>query len=200
VDVTFVSAVVVLLLVTDPIGNIPIFAAVLRKVEPQRRPRIIVRESLIAYGVLVVFAFWGQAILSVLGISDRSLSIAGGVILFLIAIRLVFPTTESLYGGPAPEGEPFIVPLAIPYIAGPAAMASVIVLVSRAPERMVEWIVAITVAVTATALTLLFSERLSRLLGERVLMGLERLMGLVLSAIAIEMLLRGIETFIKALP
>ncbi|OFZ97774.1 MAG: hypothetical protein A3H35_16470 [Betaproteobacteria bacterium RIFCSPLOWO2_02_FULL_62_17] len=195
-DISFASAVVVLLLVTDPIGNIPLFSTLLKTVEPARRTRVILRECLIAYGVLLVFVFFGERVLALIGVSDRSLNIAGGVILFLIALRMVFRSPEGPFGE-LPQGEPFIVPLAIPSLAGPTAIATVVLLASRAPERMTEWVVAVSVAMAVAALALVFADRVAQAIGERTLMALERLMGLVLTAIAVEMLLRGIEMFIK---
>ena len=195
-DALFVSTVIILLVVTDPIGNIPVFISVLRRVDPARRRKVIVRECTIAYAVLVVFAFFGDSILSVLGVSYRSLNIAAGVILFMIAIRMVFQTAQTLLGEPTGD-EPLIVPLAIPSIAGPGAIATVVLLVSRSPDRLPEWIGAITIAILVSMLTLGFAERLGALLGERVLTALERLMGLLLTALSVEMFLRGIETFIR---
>jgi len=197
-DVSFASAVVILVLVADPLGNIPVFVALLQNVEPARRVRVIVRECAVAFAVLVVFMLFGRDILTLLGLSDRSLNIAGGVILFLIALRMVFRDDESVFGG-LPAGEPFIVPLAIPSIAGPAAIASVILLVSRAPQRMLEWSIAIALAMSVSLLVLLFAERIARLVGARGLYAFERLMGLILTAVAVEMLLRGIEAFVQQL-
>src|SRR3970282_2263396 len=144
-DVSFTSAVVILLLVMDPIGNIPLFVSLLRPVEAARRRRVILRECAIAFGVLLVFVFFGAAILGVLGLSDPSLTIAGGVILFLIALRMIFRRPEGIFGDTV-GGEPFILPLAIPSIAGPAAIATVMLLASRAPQRLLEWCVAVSVA------------------------------------------------------
>ena len=197
-DVSFASAVVILVLVADPLGNIPVFVALLQNVAPGRRVRVIVRECAIAFAVLVVFMLFGGDILTLLGLSDRSLNIAGGVILFLIALRMVFRDDENIFGG-LPAGEPFIVPLAIPSIAGPAAIASVILLVSRAPQRMLEWSIALAVAMSVSLLVLLFAERIARLVGARGLYAFERLMGLILAAVAVEMLLRGIEAFVQQL-
>lgn len=197
-DISFASAVVILVLVADPLGNIPVFVALLQNVEPARRVRVIVRECAIAFAVLLVFMLFGRGILAVLGLSDRSLNIAGGVILFLIALRMVFRENEISFGG-LPAGEPFIVPLAIPSIAGPAAIASVILLVSRAPQRMLEWSIAIALAMSVSLVLLLFAERIARLVGARGLYAFERLMGLILTAVAVEMLLRGIEAFVQQL-
>jgi MarC family membrane protein len=198
VDISFASAVVILLLVTDPIGNIPLFVSLLRRVDASRRTRVIARECTIALGVLLLFVLFGRAILDLFGLSDRSLNLAGGVILFLIALRMIFRTPDGIFGE-TPSGEPFIVPLAIPSIAGPAAIATVILLVSRAPQRMSEWLLAVGVVITVSFAVLIFAERISRWIGERVLVAFERLMGLLLTAIAVEMLLRGIEDFVRHL-
>jgi MarC family membrane protein len=195
-DVSFTSAVVILLLVMDPIGNIPLFVSVLRQVEPARRTRVILRECAIAFAVLLAFVFFGSAILGVLGLSDPSLTIAGGVILFLIALRMIFRSPEGIFGDTV-GSEPFIVPLAIPSIAGPAAIATVMLLASRAPQRLLEWCAAVSVAMLVTAALLVSAERFAKLAGEQGLLAFERLMGLILTAIAVEMLLRGIETFVR---
>ncbi len=197
-EISFTSAVVILLLVMDPIGNIPLFVSLLKGVDPGRRARVIVRECAIAFAVLIVFVLFGRLILGVFGISDSSLTIAGGVILFLIALRMIFRRPEGVFGDTL-QGEPFIVPLAIPSIAGPTAIATVVLLVSRAPQRLFEWIAAVTVAMLVTLALLLFAERIAKLVGERGLLAFERLMGLILTAIAVEMLLHGIETFVRQL-
>ena len=197
-DISFTSAVVILLLVMDPIGNIPLFVSVLRPVKAARRTRVILRECAIAFAVLLAFVFFGAAILGVLGLSDPSLTIAGGVILFLIALRMIFRRPEGIFGDTL-SGEPFIVPLAIPSIAGPAAIATVMLLASRAPQRLLEWCLAVSVAMLATAALLVSADRLAKLAGEQGLLAFERLMGLILTAVAVEMLLRGIETFVRQL-
>jgi len=197
-DVSFTSAVLILLLVMDPIGNIPLFVSVLRQVKAARRTRVILRECAIAFAVLLAFVFFGAAILGVLGLSDPSLTIAGGVILFLIALRMIFRRPEGVFGDTV-SGEPFIVPLAIPSIAGPAAIATVMLLVSRAPQRLLEWCAAVSVAMLVTVALLVSADRLAKLAGEQGLLAFERLMGLILTAIAVEMLLRGVESFVRQL-
>lgn len=197
-DPSFASALILLLLVTDPLGNVPIFAAALRGVAPHRKPAVILRECLIAFAILLLFMVFGHRFMDVLGLSDVSLQIGGGVILFLIALRMVFPVPEGVFGA-APGGEPFIVPLAIPALAGPSALATVLLLVSRDPGRLLEWIVALAVAIVTCAIVLVFSERLQRRLGERAMIAVERLMGLVLTAIAVEMILKGIRAFVMQL-
>src|SRR5438093_4908149 len=198
-ETSFASAVVILLLVTDPIGNIPLFVSLLRHVNPIRRVRVIVRECAIALAVLLICVPFSGSLLELFGLSDRSLNLADGVILFLIALRMIFHGPEGIFGETA-SGEPFIVPLAIPSIAGSAAIATVILLVSRAPQRMPEWLLAVTVAVAACLVVLVFAERISRWVGEEVLAAFERLMGWLLTAIAVEMLSRGTEGFLRQRP
>lgn len=195
---SFASAVVVFLLVMDPVGNIPMFVSLLRNVDEKRRVWVIARECAIAFGVLLAFVFGGSFFLKLLGLTDTSLGIAGGVILFLIALRMIFRHPDGVFGHES-GGEPFIVPLAIPAIAGPSALATVLLLVSREPQRTLEWIVALTVAMAVTSLMLIFAERLAKWIGERGLMAFERLMGLILTAIAVQMLLKGIEGFVQHL-
>lgn len=196
---TFISAVVLLLLVADPLGNIPIFVAALRSVPPHRKPNVILRECLIAFAILAGFMFVGNRFLEVLGLTDISLQIGGGVILFMIAVRMVFPVPEGIFGT-TPGGEPFIVPLAIPALAGPSALGTVLLLVSRDPSKVLEWLAALTVAMIICAAVLVFSEKLQKWFGERALIAVERLMGLILTAIAVEMILKGLRAFITELP
>ncbi len=190
---TFVSATILLILITDPVGNIPIFANALQQVEPQRRPWVILREVLIAFVLLLTFMFVGDGFLRVMNLSALSLQIGGGVILFLIALRMIFPPLKSETAEML--GEPLIVPLAIPAIAGPSALATVLLLVSQAPERRLEWIAALCVTMLVSAVVLVLAERIQRIAGDRFVVALERLMGLVLVAVSIEMMLRGIKTF-----
>ncbi len=195
---SFLSALVLLLLVTDPLGNIPIFITALREVPPERRLKIVLRECLIAFGVLSVFVFIGRPFLETLGLSELSLQIGGAVVLMLVALRMVFSSPEGVYGL-SPGGEPFIVPLAIPALAGPSALATVMLLVSRDPSRWLEWISAIAVVMGVSAVVLVFAERIQRWLGEKVTAAFEKLMGLVLAAIAVELLLQGMREFIRSL-
>ncbi len=197
-ETSFVSAVVLLLIVCDPVGNIPIFISALHDVPRERRRAIILRECLIAFGVLVAFVFVGGPFLRLLGLSELSLQIGGGVVLMLVALRMVFPTAEGVFGQ-SPGGEPFIVPLAVPALAGPSALATVLLLVSGDPARIPLWVGAVAVVMAISALVLAFSERIMRLLGERVTQAFERLLGLVLAAIAVELMLRGIRTFVASL-
>ena len=195
---TFASATILLLLITDPRGNIPIFVNSLRAVPAERRARVILREVLIAFGLLLSFMFVGQSFLKAMSLSDVSLQIGGAVVLFLIALRMVFPPPAQ--DTPIPEVEPLIVPLAIPALAGPSAMATVLLLVSQAPERRLEWVAALTVTMAVCAVVLLLAERLQRVVGLRVVSAFERLMGLILVSISVEMLIRGLKSLAQSWP
>ncbi len=192
-EYTFASATVLLLLITDPLGNIPIFVNALKPVAPHRRTWIILREYLIAFGLLLSFMFVGEGFLKLMGLRDTSLQLAGGVVLFLIALRMVFPPPAATTQAAEDQGEPLIVPLAIPAIAGPSALATVILLVSQAPERRLEWIGALTVTMVIGVVVLLLADRIQRLLGDRFVMAMERLMGLILVAVAVEMMVRALK-------
>ncbi len=190
---TFLSATILLLLITDPVGNIPVFANALKHVPPERRPKVILREILIAFGLLLTFMFVGEGFLRVMNLSELSLQIGGGVILFLIALRMVFPSQSGEIDDVMTE--PLIVPLAIPAIAGPSALATVLLLVSQQPDKRMEWIGALCVTMIISAVVLVSAERILRVIGNRLVVAVERLMGLVLVSVAIEMMLRGAKTF-----
>ena len=192
------ASTVLLLLVIDPFGNVPLVVTTLARVAPSRRRRIIVRECLAAYVILLAFMFGGRAFLELLHLTDESLTIAGGVILFLIALRMVFPRPEGIFGAPH-GGEPLLVPLAVPMIAGPSAIATVMLLATRDPAHIGNAAVGLTLAMAISTLVLVAAYRLQDVLGERAMIALERLMGLVLTALAVEMLLTGVRTFIAQL-
>ncbi len=189
---TLVSAALLLFLVMDPLGNIPFFLTALRRVGPERRRRVIIRELLIALGVLVFFLFTGQFVLDLLRISEPALTTSGGVILFLIALRMIFPSQERPLAENVDE-EPFIVPLAIPYVAGPSTLATELLLMSREPERWPVWLAALLLAWGGNALILYFSSGIGRFLSMRGLTAIERLMGMVLITISIQMMITGIH-------
>jgi len=193
------SAAVLLILVVDPFGNVPLVVSAMKNVPPARRARVVLRECLAAYVILVAFMAGGQTFLRWLHLSETSLEIAGGVILFMIALRMVFPRPEGIFGDP-PGAEPFLVPLAIPSIAGPSALATVMLMATRDPGRIGAWALALTAAMVVTAVVLVGAHRLQHMLGERVVLAFERLMGLVLTALAVEMLLGGLRTFMAQLP
>ena len=196
---SFFQTFVLLLLVTDPFGNVPLFTSTLAGVAPERRARVVVRECLIAFFLLLLFMFGGRHFLGALQLTDISLRIGGGVILFLIALRMVFPQPGGVFGMQQMTHEPLIVPLAIPALAGPSALVTVLLFSSQA--RMSLWLYALVILLVAVVwlAVLLAAERLQRVLGDAVMTAFERLMGLILTAIAIEMLLAGVRAYVASL-
>ncbi len=194
---SFLSAFILLLLVLDPLGSLPVFIPIMRDVPPDRRTRVALREVAIAFVVLFAFMFLGEGFLRVMRLSERSLEVAGGVILLMVSIRMIFSHEGGVYG--TPDGkEPFIFPLAVPLLAGPSAMATVLLLASRQPDRVMSWAGALTCAMAVSAVVLLLCERIRRVLGDSVVSALEKLMGLVLTAIAVEMILAGLKQYFGA--
>jgi MarC family membrane protein len=195
---SFFQTFILLLLVTDPFGNVPLFATALNPVAPSRRARIVVRECAIAFLLLLLFMFFGRHFLTALQLSDTSLRIGGSVILLLIAIRMVFPHPDGVLGR-TEGGEPFIVPLAIPALAGPSALATVLLFSSRNTEEVMVHVAALAAVGVVWLAVFLSADRLQRLLGAQVMTAFERLMGLILTAMSVEMLLGGVREFVKTL-
>ena len=196
---TFLSATILLIVITDPLGNTPLFISALKSVRPERRLLVISRECAIAFVVLLVFLLFGKQVLGVLHLSADTLRVAGGVILLLIAINMIFPGSGAKMGGDEGDGEPLIVPIAIPLISGPSAMVTAILIGASDPSRMLEWVGALAITMLVTFVVFLGSTRLERVLGHRVIAAIERLMGLVLTAVAVDMLMGGFASYIRTL-
>jgi len=194
---TLLSAALLLLLVFDPAGNTLTFAILLKHIPRNRHRRVIAREMLIALGIMMAFLFLGRMLMGVLRIEEPSLSISGGIILFLIALRMIFADSERIFGETC-EGEPLVVPLATPLVAGPSAIATVILLMTREPARWLEWLAALVLAWAISASILVFTDKLSRFFGPRLLTAVQRLMGLVLTALAVQMFMTGIRSFLAS--
>ena len=192
---TLLSVTVTMFIVMDPVGNIGFFMAALGSVKPERKRYVLLRELIIALVVLIAFLFAGRYALDMLGISQNALAIAGGVILLLIALRMIFPAEGPL--AEHVDGEPFVVPLAIPYVAGPSAMATELLLMSNEPDRWPEWLAAVTIAWFASSVILYFSSGLQRYLTDRGTVAVERLMGMVLVAVAVQMMITGLGEFLR---
>jgi multiple antibiotic resistance protein len=194
---SLLSAAALLFFVMDPLGNVPLFLSALRHVDPMRVRAIILRELLIALAILVVFLFIGGFLLELLQVSPAALTAGGGVILLLIALRMIFPASEGLHREEVRE-EPFVVPLAIPYTAGPGMLATELLFMEREPHRWPVWLGAVVLAWLASAVILYFASNLRSLLGERGLTALERLMGMLLVVVAVQMLMRGVADYLRS--
>lgn len=194
-----ISVTVLLLLIMDPLGNLPIFMSVLRHLEPRRRRIVMIRELLIALVIMLLFLFTGEKILAFLNLRTETVSISGGIILFLIAIKMIFPGPENSGSGnglPAGE-EPFLVPLAIPLVAGPSLLATLMLMSHQYPGSLGMLVLSLLLAWAITSTILLLSGVFLRLLGDKGVNALERLMGLILIMLATQMFLDGVRAYLK---
>ncbi|MFH1687403.1 MAG: MarC family protein [bacterium] len=189
------SVSVTLFLIMDPFGNIPIFLSVLEVVPPQRRRKVLVRELLLALVIIVLFVFGGKFVMSFLGLRQESVSMAGGIILFLIALRMVFPA-RKMEPSDTVESEPLLVPLAVPLITGPSLLAVLLLFSTGAIGRSIELLMAASIAWSATFVVLVSSTFLYGVLTKRGLIAIERLMGMILVAVAVQLFLDGLSQYI----
>jgi len=189
---SILSTAVLLFFLMDPLGNIPVMLSVLKGIPPKRQRFIIVRELLIALLILLMFLFGGQRILGFLHLQQESVTIAGGIILLIIGLRLIFPNKDGVMGK-QPGGEPFIVPIAIPMIAGPSVLAMLMLLTQNGTAQMSNWVLALLLAWGLSAILLLTAPFLYKVLRERGLHAIERLMGMILVMMAVQMLINGFK-------
>lgn len=189
---TILAAILLLVIIMDPIGNVPVFLSILKNIPLERRRIIIIRELLIAFIILLFFMFVGRYVLQMLEIEQSSLGVTGGIILFIIAIRMIFPGTKPLFSHNETT-EPLIVPLAVPMLAGPSAIAAVILFMAQEPNRWVEWTFVVFIACLISGVILVSSETLGRKLGNRALIAIERLMGIILVMVSVDFILDGIK-------
>lgn len=187
------SAAVMLFFLIDPLGNIPVLLSVLKGLEPKRQRIVIIRELLIALFVLIVFLFSGQSLLNFLHLQQESVTIAGGIILLIIGLRLIFPKANEGVMGDQMDGEPLIVPIAIPMIAGPSVLAMLILMTKSDPGQTMHWFYALLIAWSLAAGLLLAAPFFYRILGDRGLNAIERLMGMILVMMAVQMLINGFQ-------
>ncbi|MEX1196528.1 MAG: MarC family protein [Pseudohongiellaceae bacterium] len=190
------AAAVTLFLIMDPLGNIPVFLSILSRVPEARRHRVLVRELLIALALMLAFLFLGPGLLHLLGLSPEAIAIGGGLVLMIIAIRMIFPSRGGVMGDDGSDDEPLIVPLAVPLIAGPSVLATLVLLAETGPERSGDWLLALMGAWLVTAAILLASPTLYGILGSRGLKAIERLMGMILVSISVQMLLDGFAGYL----
>jgi multiple antibiotic resistance protein len=189
-----ISIAFLLFIVLDPFGNLVTLNTLLRNHEPRVRRRILLRESLIALGILLLATFAGGTILGVLGLQPYALGIAGGIVLFMISLGMLFPSRSVVDGGTLDD--PFIVPIAMPLIAGPSAISIVILLAEKHPVPTVA--AAVTTAVATVAAILIVSPTIYNFLGSRGTLALERLMGMLLVMLSVQMILNGIDAYLTA--
>ncbi len=191
------SATVLLFLIMDPLGNLPIFMSILKNLDPSRRRLVLMRELLIALILMLIFLFAGENILAFLNLRAETVSISGGIILFLIAIKMIFPSEDGNSSLFSVGEEPFFVPLAIPLVAGPSILAALLLLSHQHTNAIPNLVLALLIAWGISAAILLMSNLFLRVLGGKGLSALERLMGLILVMLSTQMFLDGIRSYMK---
>lgn len=191
------SLVIILFLIMDPIGNVSVYLNLVQGIPPKRVRVVLMREMLIALGFMVGFALLGEVLFSILQVSDITVMLSSGAILFLTAVKILFPTTNSLRAN-IPAGEPFIIPLAVPLIAGPSTLAT-IMLFSKIGS--LEWMLGGIIIAWIMSIGVLFAAPfLQKYLKNSGLMACERLMGMLLVMLAIQRFMEGIHYFVCAAP
>lgn len=192
------SATVLLFLIMDPLGNLPIFISILKSMSPRRRKYVLIRELLIALLIILLFLFAGPSILLLLNLRTETISIAGAIILFIIAIRMIFPhASGNIVGDTKNNEEPLVVPLAVPLVAGPSILAFIVAISSKGNINYKEWLLAIFLAWLGTAAILMSSNIIFRLLKERGLIAMERLMGMILVMLSVQLFLDGLGEYFQ---
>jgi multiple antibiotic resistance protein len=197
-DMSLISVSVILFLIMDSIGNVSSFLTLVKDIDAKRVRWIIVREMLIALGFMFLFYILGEVILDLLQVSTETVELASAIILFLTAIKILFPTTNSLRAN-LPSGEPFIIPLAVPLIAGPSLLAT-IMLFAHLSTSIFSMLGSILIAWAASVAILWFAKPLQRYLGNNGLMACERLTGMLLVMLAIQRFTEGYHHFLSAHP
>ena len=195
-EYSFWGGLMLMLLMADPVGNIPLTLACLKTVPNQRRLWVLARECVIAGGILILAMFFGRQFMQMLGLSDAALSIGGAVIVMLMAIRMVFPSKEGIFGE-TPGGEPMIVPLAVPAIAGPSTIATIIMLAAAQPGRLLDWGAVIVVTLVVCFAVIGSAAWLQRRLQALPPMQHQVLTGLILAMMATQMFLGGLDSYLR---
>ncbi len=190
---SIISTAIVLTFILDPFGNVPILLAILKDVEKARHRKIIAREMIFGLIILLFFLFLGQNFLDIFHLETTSVRIAGGLIFFIIALNLIFPRKNgSLF---ASTGEPFIVPIALPMVAGPSALATLLVLSNQHENHIGGLTASLAIAWGITATVMFSAPFLLRILRKKGLTAVEKLMGMLLLIMSVQMLLDGIREY-----
>ena len=190
------SVTLLLFFIMDPLGNLPIFISVLKQVDEEKRLRITIREMLIALLILILFLMLGDDLLRILHLKQESVGMSGAIILFVIAIRMIFPVTKRELDQSIPGDEPFIVPMATPLVAGPSTLATIILLSHQYPEEQLNLLLAIFLAWLLSATILVFAGPIMKLIGSRGAIAVERLLGMVLVMLAVQMFMVALKAFL----
>ena len=194
-EFSIIGTAVLLMFILDPFGNVPLLLTILKDVDKKRKKFIIIRESIFGLIILLTFFFFGEAFLSIFHLETASVTIAGGVIFFVIALKMIFPGEKgnvTLFG----SQDPFIVPIAIPLIAGPSALATIMIMTKSYSDHFWALFASVMLAWTASTFILYMSPLLYKILREKGLSALEKLMGMLLLMLAVQMFVDGIRALI----
>ncbi len=184
-------------LIMDPLGNLPVIISILKDIDPAKHKKILLREMFFALVILILFLYAGQGILSFLHIGAESLRITGGIILFIIALKMIFPPESGNAVGMQKGEEPYIVPIAMPLVAGPSVIAALMLMAGQEPERMNDYLIATLIAWFGTLIIFMGCNLFAKVLGEKGLKAVERFMGLLLVMLSVQMLLDGVKDFFQ---
>ena len=195
----FLSTVILLFIVIDPVGLAPMIQGMLKKYSPAQQKAILMRELVFALSLLLLFFFSGKFLLDLLGLEPSTLNISGGILLFLVALGMVFPAKDMLSsaGRTTGQDEPFIVPIAMPLMAGPSSLAIIMLHASESPDSISQmtYAGAIVTAWFLSGLVLFIAQKFLRLLGKKGTIALERMMGMVLIMISVQMFMNGLAGY-----
>ncbi len=194
---TVLGVAISLFFMLDPIGNVPVITALVKNFTPGRQRAIIIRESIVALFLMLLFLFFGKNIIAAIGVEQQALSMTGGVVLFLIGIRMSFSSSDESISGYDSETEPFIVPIAIPFIAGPGVLAMLMLMMAKGVLTIWENLLALFIAWLATVVILVVGQILMKFLGPKGMDACQRLMGLALTAMAVQMFMNGFREFMR---
>lgn len=195
----FLSTVILLFIVIDPVGLAPMVQGMLKKYTPDKQKAILKRELIVALGLLLLFFFSGKFLLTLLGLEPATLNISGGILLFLVALGMVFPAKDmfSSAGRTPGQDEPFIVPIAMPLMAGPSSLAIIMLHASQSPDSVSQmtYAAAIVTAWFFSGVVLFLAQKFLRLLGDKGTIALERMMGMILIMISVQMFMNGLAAY-----
>ncbi|QCI19464.1 YhgN family NAAT transporter [Buchnera aphidicola] len=190
------SQIILLLLIMDPLGNLPVFVSILKKINPKRRNIVLIREMIIALFIMFLFLLFGKNLLNIFHVTTESVSISGGIILFLIALRMIFPSPEISLNSEKDNEEPFLVPLAVPLVSGPSLLATLMLLSHKYPQFLTSLSISLFIAWIITTGILSLSGFFLTVFGKKGIDTLEKLMGLILIMLSVQMFLDGIHAWL----
>ena len=196
---SIISTAILLFFILDPFGNVPLVLSILKNTNKEEHTKIIIRETLIGLLILLIFLFFGENFLSVFHLETHSITIAGAIIFFIISLKMIFPDPNNELFVLKKGDSPLVVPIAMPMIAGPAAIATLLVLAKTNEDNTSSLFVSLLLAWFFSSLILISAPKLYKILKEKGLSALEKLMGMLLLIMAVQMFIDGIRALLPSL-